>query len=76
MTNRHAQVLDGHDRPVPGLYAVGNVAAAFHQGIGYTGGAIIGHSLTFGYVAAQHVAATRPSTGRAASAARRLPQSS
>ncbi len=58
LTNRHAQVLDGSRRPIPGLYACGN---DMHSALGgeYPGpGAQLGLGMTFGYIAAKHAAAT------------------
>ena len=53
--DRYARVLDEQDRPIPGLYAAGNVTASV-TGYGYPGGgATIGPAMTFGYVAAQHI---------------------
>ncbi|OBG74370.1 MULTISPECIES: FAD-binding protein [unclassified Mycobacterium] len=56
-TDEHARVLRADDTVVPGLYAVGNTAAPV-MGRSYAGaGATIGPAMTFGYVAAKHVAA-------------------
>jgi 3-oxosteroid 1-dehydrogenase len=61
-TDEHARVLRGDDTVVPGLYAVGNVSAAV-MGRSYAGaGATIGPAMTFGYVAARHIASTVSST--------------
>jgi succinate dehydrogenase/fumarate reductase flavoprotein subunit len=55
-TNEHAQVLDGRGAPIPGLYAAGNDAASIMGGE-YTGAGItLGPGLTFGYIAANHLA--------------------
>jgi 3-oxosteroid 1-dehydrogenase len=57
ITNEHAQVLDQEDRPIPGLYATGNLSATV-MGRTYPGaGASIANTTTFGYVAARHAAA-------------------
>jgi hypothetical protein len=49
-------VLRGDDTVIAGLYAVGNVSAAV-MGRSYAGaGATIGPAMTFGYVAARHIA--------------------
>ncbi|BBX15567.1 3-ketosteroid-delta-1-dehydrogenase [Mycolicibacterium duvalii] len=57
-TDEHARVLRSDDSPVPGLYAVGNASAAV-MGRSYAGaGATIGPAMTFGYVAAKHIAAS------------------
>ena len=55
-TNAHAQVLDGDGRPVGGLYAVGNDAASVMGGTYPAAGITIGPALTFGYIAARHMA--------------------
>jgi succinate dehydrogenase/fumarate reductase flavoprotein subunit len=53
--NEHAQVLDFHGRPIPGLYATGNVVANVF-GFSYPGpGATLGSGLTFGYLAGRHL---------------------
>jgi 3-oxosteroid 1-dehydrogenase len=55
-TDEYARVLRPDDTVVPGLYAVGNTAAAL-MGRSYAGaGATIGPAMTFGYVAARHIA--------------------
>jgi 3-oxosteroid 1-dehydrogenase len=52
-TNAKAQVVDGKDKPIGGLYAVGNNAAS-SMGESYPGaGVTIGPALTFGYIAAR-----------------------
>jgi 3-oxosteroid 1-dehydrogenase len=56
LTDEYARVLreDGH--PIPGLYAAGNTSAAV-MGPSYPGaGSTIGPAMTFGYVAAHHLA--------------------
>ena len=56
-TDEYARVLRADDSPVKGLYAVGNASAAV-MGRSYAGaGATIGPAMTFGYVAARHIAA-------------------
>lgn len=56
-TDEHARVLRRDDTVVRGLYAVGNTSAPV-MGRSYAGaGATIGPAMTFGYVAAKHVAA-------------------
>jgi 3-oxosteroid 1-dehydrogenase len=57
-TDEHARVLRTDDSVVEGLYAVGNTSAAV-MGRSYAGaGATIGPAMTFGYVAAKHIATT------------------
>nr|WP_046285791.1 FAD-binding protein [Mycobacterium sp. UM_NZ2] len=55
-TDEHARVLRADDSVIEGLYAVGNTSAPV-MGRSYAGaGATIGPAMTFGYVAAQHLA--------------------
>lgn len=55
-TDEFARVLRPDDTMVPGLYAVGNTAAPV-MGRSYAGaGATIGPAMTFGFVAAKHLA--------------------
>ena len=55
-TDEHARVLRVDDCIVKNLYAVGNTSAAV-MGRSYAGaGATIGPAMTFGYVAAKHIA--------------------
>ena len=51
MTNEKAQVLHVSGKPIPGLYAVGNVAAGVSGPSYWGGGATIGISMVFGYIA-------------------------
>lgn len=55
-TNRHAQVLDREGKPIGGLYAVGNDMASLAGGNYPGGGITLGPALTFGYIAAAHMA--------------------
>ena len=62
-TDEYARVLRSDDSVVKGLYAVGNCSAAV-MGRSYAGaGATIGPAMTFGYVAAKHIADQSPGTG-------------
>ena len=57
-TDEYARVLRDDDSVIGGLYATGNVSAAV-MGRSYAGaGATIGPAMTFGYVAAKHLAET------------------
>jgi len=62
--DRHARVLDGHQRPIPGLYAAGEVLGCFH-GERYGGGGLsIGNAVVLGRLAGSEA-------GKAALAARK-----
>lgn len=55
-TNGNAQVLDANKRPIPGLYAAGNDALSIMGG-NYPGpGITLGPAMTFGWIAARHLA--------------------
>jgi succinate dehydrogenase/fumarate reductase flavoprotein subunit len=54
--NENAQVLNGDGRPIPGLYSVGNDAASIMGGNYPGGGITLGPAVTFGYLAARHLA--------------------
>jgi len=58
-TNAHAQVIDGDGVALEGLCAVGNDAASVMGGTYPGAGITIGPAMTFGYVAARHLAASR-----------------
>src|ERR1700722_18827506 len=54
--DEHARVLDHDNRPIPGLYAAGNMAASVF-GRTYPGaGASIANTTVLGYIAARHMA--------------------
>ncbi len=54
LTNEYAQVLDESEKPIPGLYATGNITATV-MGRTYPGaGASIANTMVFGFVAARH----------------------
>ena len=57
LTDAHARVVRPDGSPIEGLYAIGNTSASV-MGIAYPGaGATIGPAMTFGYIAANHIAA-------------------
>lgn len=59
VTDEQAQVLDGDDTPIEGLYATGNITATV-MGRHYLGpGASIANSMVFGYIAARHATGAR-----------------
>ncbi len=56
----NARVLDEQGKPIPGLYSAGNDMASI-MGSNYPGGGItLGPALTFGYIAARHLATVHP----------------
>ncbi len=57
LTDAQARVVRPDGTPIEGLYAIGNTSASV-MGIAYPGaGATIGPAMTFGYIAANHIAA-------------------
>jgi 3-oxosteroid 1-dehydrogenase len=65
-TDTHGRVLRENDEIIEGLYAAGNVSGAV-MGHTYAGpGATIGPAMTFGYLAARHIAAHTAKTHPAA----------
>lgn len=59
VTDEHSRVLGADDRPIPGLYATGNITATV-MGRTYPGaGASIANTIIFGYAAARHAAVSR-----------------
>ncbi len=58
-TNGRAQVLDAGGQPVPGLYASGLDMNSIMRGQYPGGGSSIGPAMTFGYIAAREMAASR-----------------
>jgi succinate dehydrogenase/fumarate reductase flavoprotein subunit len=56
-TDAKARVLDGAGRPVPGLYAAGNDMNSIMGGHYPSGGITLGPAMTFGFLAAETIAA-------------------
>lgn len=54
-TDEHTRVLDESDKPIPGLYAVGNDAASIMGGNYPGAGITLGPALTFGYICGSRV---------------------
>lgn len=67
-TNAHAQVVDAQGLVIPGLYAAGNDAASIMGGEYNGAGITLGPGLTFGYVAANHLADQGAATATASAA--------
>lgn len=55
-TNANAQVLDASSQPITGLYAAGTDMASIMGGHYPSGGINLGPAMTFGYIAACHIA--------------------
>jgi len=55
-TNEYAQVVDDSGQPIGGLYSAGNDAASIMGGNYPGGGITLGPAITFGYIAARHMA--------------------
>lgn len=55
-TDRFARVLDSMRQPIAGLYAAGNDMSSVMGGVYPGPGVTIGPAMTFGYVAARHLA--------------------
>lgn len=55
-TDGNARVLDEAGRPIAGLYAAGNDALSIMGGNYPGGGITLGPAITFGYIAARHMA--------------------
>ena len=55
-TDASARVLDANQRPIEGLYAVGNDMESVMGGRYPAGGITLGPAMTFGYIAAHHAA--------------------
>jgi succinate dehydrogenase/fumarate reductase flavoprotein subunit len=59
ITDERTRVLDSGQRPIPGLFAVGNDAASIFGGSYPGAGATLGPAMTFGYVCGRHLAEGR-----------------
>ncbi len=57
VTDCNAQVVDQRHAPIPGLYSAGNNSVHTEYGVGYQAGFSLGSAMTFGYLAARHMAA-------------------
>ncbi len=56
----HGRVLDRAGRPIPGLYAAGNDLASIMGGNYPGAGITLGPAMTFGWIAAHHLAGRAP----------------
>ena len=59
VTDADAQVLDASNKPIPGLYAVGNDMHSAMGGVYTAPGITVGPGLVFGYLAARHAMARK-----------------
>ncbi|KIW86367.1 hypothetical protein Z517_01763 [Fonsecaea pedrosoi CBS 271.37] len=55
-TDEYARVMGQEEKPIDGLYAAGNDSNSVWRGTYPAGGSSIGPAMTFGYVAAEHMA--------------------
>jgi 3-oxosteroid 1-dehydrogenase len=58
LVDSNGQVIHQRRRPIPGLYASGNVAATTEHGVGYQAGLSLASSMTFSYLAVRHMMAS------------------
>lgn len=56
VTDAEARVLDARGQPIPGLYAAGNDLSSVMGGQYPSGGITLGPAMTFGWIAARHMA--------------------
>ena len=73
-TDANAQALTKEGVPIAGLHAVGNDMASVMGGRYPSGGITLGPAMTFGYIAARHVAGLNESLDGAAGGATRDPR--
>ncbi|WP_297748444.1 FAD-dependent oxidoreductase [Hydrogenophaga sp.] len=72
-TDASARVLGASGGPIAGLYAVGNDALSVMGGNYPGGGITLGPAMTFGYIAARHLAQPQATKARPASGPRAAP---
>jgi 3-oxosteroid 1-dehydrogenase len=58
-TDEWARVRSLNNEPIPGFYAAGTCSALLAAGSGYNSGFGLSQAMTFGYIAAQHLAHVR-----------------
>lgn len=58
-TDSHGHVLDAADKPIPGLYGVGNCVASASAGAYWAGGATLGPIIAFSYRTAQAIGGSK-----------------
>ena len=59
LADSNGQVIHQRRRPIPGLYASGNVAATTEHGVGYQAGLSLASAMTFSYLAVRHMIASQ-----------------
>ena len=57
-TDEQARVLNAEQRPIPGLFAVGNDMSSVMQGYYPSGGITLGPAMTFGYLVGKNLSAS------------------
>jgi succinate dehydrogenase/fumarate reductase flavoprotein subunit len=62
-TDDTARVLDGEDRPIPGLFACGNDMNSVMAGTYPSGGITLGPAMTFGFIAAREMMTAERAVG-------------
>lgn len=60
VTDVNGQVLTGEGGAIAGLYAIGNTSASVMRQTYSGAGSTLGPAMTFGYLAANHLAAQQP----------------
>ena len=60
LTNENSQVLNVWDKPIPRLYAVGNLAASVMGAGRASAGATLGPGFTFAWIAGKHISTLEP----------------
>lgn len=59
LTTPNAEVKNQRGKVIPGLYAAGNASVHVEYGVGYQAGYSLASGMTFGYLAARHMAGAK-----------------